>query len=657
MRYAKVVVCAVLVALSVFEGCSSDDAKDSVLTYESIGPFSEGLAPVKLQGKWGFIDTAGKVVIPAQYDAVTGFRAGLAGFESLGRWGLMDQSGQPIDSFTRRFFQVRPFSEGLAPVQERPWSLWEYVDKEGRTVIPALYEDALPFSEGLAPVLKDGKWRYIGPDGSEAFATDFYRVYPFTSEGLALVRPARNGKYGYIERDGKLSIAANYDEAKPFADGLAAVRTLDKWGYIDPSGKWSIQPTYDYASSFSDGVAAVLTDGGYGFITNQGKQALPNSFKWASPFSDERALVLANGMWSYIDALGNRLGIAQAPVKAVEKPNDCTEEGIQNAFQGGFARFQIVNVDSPAWTISLENGEQPYTCLPGFPLSSGLKQSGDPDMLDHLSFIFHFPPGWWKQGSLFDLVLTSQDGNGTKLTLSTSNQYVQPPPAPGHPFFEYLKGSVKILKSLALAATGREFMALYNFSVGVADISIGAVDSSGTNNELPPGTGTFLVTTLKGETSTGVEFAPIDGSFCGGDEYAISDGYSLAVDMTASRSGRVPGEVDVTLYRLDRFYALKAAKRLDDWRHDTTMSYISPPYDQIMKRTFANYGDLDDSDLCRSDDGTQGYLPALSTFSTEDLINFWYLANNFGTMCSQTKGGDETWCEYFAKLLPCSCGN
>ena len=32
--------------------------------------FNEGLAPVKIDGKWGFIDTKGNVVITPAYDEV-----------------------------------------------------------------------------------------------------------------------------------------------------------------------------------------------------------------------------------------------------------------------------------------------------------------------------------------------------------------------------------------------------------------------------------------------------------------------------------------------------------------------------------------------------------------------------------------------------------
>jgi len=41
--------------------------------FENAGRFSEQLAPVSIGGRWGFIDKTGKVVIPAQFETVGAF--------------------------------------------------------------------------------------------------------------------------------------------------------------------------------------------------------------------------------------------------------------------------------------------------------------------------------------------------------------------------------------------------------------------------------------------------------------------------------------------------------------------------------------------------------------------------------------------------------
>ena len=68
------------------------------LEYDSIENFSEGLARVEQEGKWGFIDKNGKVVIPIEYDDVTDFGKGIVRVEKNGKSSLIDtKTGKIID--------------------------------------------------------------------------------------------------------------------------------------------------------------------------------------------------------------------------------------------------------------------------------------------------------------------------------------------------------------------------------------------------------------------------------------------------------------------------------------------------------------------------------------------------------------------------------
>ena len=58
--------------------------------------FSDGLARVELDGKWGFIDKSGKEVIPCVYDYAWGFSDGLAVVELNGKWGFIDKAGKQL---------------------------------------------------------------------------------------------------------------------------------------------------------------------------------------------------------------------------------------------------------------------------------------------------------------------------------------------------------------------------------------------------------------------------------------------------------------------------------------------------------------------------------------------------------------------------------
>jgi hypothetical protein len=63
--------------------------------YDYASPFSQGLAPVSMNGRWGFIDKSGKVVIKMKRGHNgRSFHDGLAGVRKNDQWGFIDQTGR-----------------------------------------------------------------------------------------------------------------------------------------------------------------------------------------------------------------------------------------------------------------------------------------------------------------------------------------------------------------------------------------------------------------------------------------------------------------------------------------------------------------------------------------------------------------------------------
>mgnify|MGYP003291734872 CR=1 FL=1 len=58
--------------------------------------FSKGLAPVQQNGKCGFINTKGEVVIPCIYDEAGWFSEGLALVKQNGKWSIINTEGKVI---------------------------------------------------------------------------------------------------------------------------------------------------------------------------------------------------------------------------------------------------------------------------------------------------------------------------------------------------------------------------------------------------------------------------------------------------------------------------------------------------------------------------------------------------------------------------------
>src|SRR5438309_669023 len=63
--------------------------------FTNAGEFSEGLAYVEINDLYGFIDTTGSLVIPPQFDEVESFSEGRAAVSnSSGKWGFIDRDGK-----------------------------------------------------------------------------------------------------------------------------------------------------------------------------------------------------------------------------------------------------------------------------------------------------------------------------------------------------------------------------------------------------------------------------------------------------------------------------------------------------------------------------------------------------------------------------------
>ena len=62
--------------------------------------------------RYGYMDTAGRVVIQMQFKDARSFSEGLAAVEVDGKWGYIDKSGKVAISRTLK--AGWPFSEGLA---------------------------------------------------------------------------------------------------------------------------------------------------------------------------------------------------------------------------------------------------------------------------------------------------------------------------------------------------------------------------------------------------------------------------------------------------------------------------------------------------------------------------------------------------------------
>ena len=282
-------------------GCINNSGKEVVpLKYDNVWDFEEGLAGVILKGKWGFIDKSGKEVVPLKYNDIFNFHEGLARVKLKGKWGFMDKSGKEV--VPPKYDNVWDFEEGLAGVKLK--GKWGFIDKSGKEVVPPKYDDVEKFKEGLAGVKLNGKWGYINKSGKEVVPPKYVYMDSF-HEGHARVK--LNGKLGFIDKSGKEVVPPKYDYVDIFSEGLAVVELKGKWGFIDKSGKEVVPPKYDTMYHSYEGLTIVELNGKWGFVDKSGKEVVPPKYDTMYYSVEELVMVELNDMWGYINKSGKEV--------------------------------------------------------------------------------------------------------------------------------------------------------------------------------------------------------------------------------------------------------------------------------------------------------------------------------------------------------------
>lgn len=135
--------------------------------YDETGIFTLGRTMARIGDRYGIIDTAGRVVLPLEYEKKTAkgrkymYYDSLALVEKEGRLGYIDIDGKLVIPFY--FEEAFHFSEGLAAAKYE--GLWGYVDTHGDIFMPFIFELAEPFRYGRAEVIFDGIVRKVNRQG------------------------------------------------------------------------------------------------------------------------------------------------------------------------------------------------------------------------------------------------------------------------------------------------------------------------------------------------------------------------------------------------------------------------------------------------------------------------------------------------------------
>jgi hypothetical protein len=177
--------------------------------YDVAWSFYEGLAAVRQNGKWGFIDKSGNFVVEPQFDGVRNFSDGMAAIKQKGKWGYANANGEVV--IEPKYYEAYDFKEDIARVERFAKDENHYINKNGH-VTP------------VVPVKKKSK--------------------TITPTNRSVFQSAKNGKYGFTDKNSNWVIQPEFSNAKEFSDSLACVNKNGKWGFI------SLLSPYEYVNEY-----------------------------------------------------------------------------------------------------------------------------------------------------------------------------------------------------------------------------------------------------------------------------------------------------------------------------------------------------------------------------------------------------------------------
>ena len=301
-----------------FYDWNSNDAKVQLATL--LGPTNDQtnnnlpkLHSICREGKYGFVNHKGEIVIPCKWTRVGEFQEGLAVVDdSSGKLGYLDMNGNRVIPCT--WDSTEPFEDGMAVVKVHSGP-WDYkcgaIDKNMNILIPITYGSLKYIGEELFKY-HQGEFR----DGiinreNERVTTSFWRAIGNFSDGLCPVQEGREKyRYGYIDRNGKLTIPYCWDNAYDFSEGLAVVMDKDRrYGVIDIQGKVVIPCYHDHLCGFHEGLCAFDKEGKIGFINKEDEIVInaewKTDFYYTARFYSGRCLVKnEDGKYGYINKAG-----------------------------------------------------------------------------------------------------------------------------------------------------------------------------------------------------------------------------------------------------------------------------------------------------------------------------------------------------------------
>lgn len=454
LQNALPALCLALAALAVSCG-----GKNQVSEYYNTGRTAD-LIPVKNEenGKWGYIDAAGKLVIEPQFAEAAYFQEGKAYVkDTTGLCGYINSDG--TYAIEPRYASATDFGDGLAWVAE-PDSALKTIDAKGNTVFR--FPDAaaaFTFMGGYAIYISNSETKGIvdtkgiditlpesttglyfrgndivmlkGDDyqgykpgrikngAVELLAKDLSMTVTDVNSDFRLLIIELDDKYGLADFDGNIIVNPRFKKLGFDSDGmLIFCNDKDKYGWINTKGEEVIKPKYkEVAADFrTNGYASVSTSGTkFQIIDRKGNTVFGAKFEKVYPtWTGDIFLAHNDEGWGLIKADGTV--VCPPQFKGIA----CVREGLFMATSGEHKWGVISESGAYQGAIDFNSPDDPTWLLSGGAQSQFFSPEIVAPGVDKLKKAAVFDTTFGKLAKEFDITKSNLKAYGSEVTLKKS---------------------------------------------------------------------------------------------------------------------------------------------------------------------------------------------------------------------------------------------
>lgn len=262
---------------------------------------------------WGLMDENGQLLTNCIYDYVGAFKQGYAKVRRGYKYGMIDSTGQLAIPII--YGSINEISDGMLRVKTS-LGAWQYIDMSTLRPIRGKYEDSQDFKDGLAVVWVADREHYsvkksyavINKKGERIYTSSKAQKIIHFAEGIRTIQKTelirRTQEYivtYYFLNALNQRIGIEYQEATPFENGLAIVKTRTGYGVINQRGLYVIEPKYRKIIRQGSQFFKAIATTNYGYLTLEGNLLLDANYDALESISNSMFRVAKDDRVGYFD--------------------------------------------------------------------------------------------------------------------------------------------------------------------------------------------------------------------------------------------------------------------------------------------------------------------------------------------------------------------